>query len=113
MQDVSTELFSYGGKTYITLVDRYSGYIFSEHLPHLSTKDVIRQLKVWFCLFGFPKVIVSDNGPQFRSEFEVFCTNIGAKHITSSPYFPQSNGQAESAVYGRVAQVVQGLIWHL
>ena len=38
--------------------------------------------------------LVNDNGPQFRSDFK----HIGALHETSSPYFPQSNGQAKSAV---------------
>ena len=49
-------------------------------------------------MFGFPQVVLSDNGPQFRSDFGRFCAEIGAHHITSSPYFPQSNSQAESAV---------------
>ena len=98
MQEVSTDLFDYAGKSYITLVDRYSGYIFVEQLSQLSTDHVIKILRHWFLLFGFPKTILSDNGPQFRSEFSRFCSSIGAQHITSSPYFPQSNGQAESAV---------------
>ena len=33
---------------------------------------------------------------HYRGEFGQFCQSIGAVHITSSPYFPQSKGQAES-----------------
>ena len=98
MQEVSTDLFEHAGKSYVTMVDRYSGYLFSAPLTQLTTDHVVKQLKHWFYLFGFPKCIVSDNGPQYRNDFKKFCTSIGAEHVTSSPYFPQSNGQAESAV---------------
>ncbi len=38
----------------------------------------------------------SDNGPQLVSS--LFAEEYGFKHITSSPRYPQSNGQAECAV---------------
>ena len=42
---------------------------------------------------------MTDNGPQFDSrEFEEFTTKFGIKHETSSPRYPQANGQAERAV---------------
>lgn len=42
---------------------------------------------------------MSDNGPQFSGQaFATFAALYGFKHITSSPKFPQSNGEAERAV---------------
>ncbi len=55
-------------------------------------------LKHWFSKFGFPQIIRSDGGPQFRTEFSEFCKTYGIMHELSSPYNPQSNGLAESAV---------------
>ena len=42
--------------------------------------------------------IRSDGGPQFRTEFTLFCSQHGIKHELSSPYNPESNVLAEAAV---------------
>ncbi len=48
---------------------------------------------------GIPETVRSDNGPQYSSvEFVRFASRYGFQHTTSSPHFPQSNGQAERAV---------------
>ena len=42
---------------------------------------------------------MSDNGPQYSSnEFNIFANNHNFGHVTSSPLFPLSNGQVESAM---------------
>ena len=59
---------------------------------------MIDVLDGWFLDLGFPKTIRSDGGPQFRADFDTYCTNNNIKHETSSPYHPESNGLAEAAV---------------
>ena len=51
-----------------------------------------------FQLFGYPSVIRSGGGAQFRSEFDNFCASKNITHELTSPYNPQSNGLAENAV---------------
>ena len=46
-----------------------------------------------------PKVLCSDNGPQYVSaQFTEFCTSWGITHETSSPHYLQLNGFAEVSV---------------
>ncbi|KAM2013859.1 hypothetical protein ACFX1T_025524 [Malus domestica] len=46
--------------------------------------------------YGVPETIVTDRGPSFISkEVEEFASKYKIKMIQSSPYYPQSNGQAE------------------
>ena len=48
---------------------------------------------------GIPKVLCSDNSPQYASaQFTDFCIAWGISHETSSPHYLQSNGFAEACV---------------
>jgi len=52
-----------------------------------------------FCVFGYPLVIVSDNGPAFRnSMMEHMATFFGYRHVHILPYNAQANGTAEASV---------------
>ena len=60
---------------------------------------LIQELKEIFASQGIPEALVSDNGSQFSSkEFKDFTVAWGIAHVTSSPKFSQSNGEAKRAV---------------
>ena len=91
MDSIGTDLFSYAGKDYLIIVDRYSGFVLcSEHIPNTNSANIIKILSKWFNILGFPKILRSDGGPQLRSEFDTFCNNNTIKHELSSPYNPSS-----------------------
>ena len=98
MESVSLDLFELQGRHYLLMVDRYSFFTWVHPLRTLTTSAVTRQLKAWFQTFGLPAIAVSDNGPQFRSEFDEFCRRHFIKPVKSSAYNPESNGLAETAV---------------
>ena len=52
-----------------------------------------------FSEHGIPKVLCSDNGPQYVSaQFADFCMSWGITYETSSLHYPQSNGFAEECI---------------
>ena len=61
-----------------------------------TSTAIISALKSVFSQHSIPEIVRSDNGPQYPSTD--FAESYGFQHITSSPYFPQSNGQAERMV---------------
>ncbi|KAL8608117.1 hypothetical protein ACOMHN_016572 [Nucella lapillus] len=93
------DLFDLRGKTYLLIVDYYSRWVEIKPLPNSTSAETINQTKSVFAAQGIPDVVVSDNGPQFASEeFKNFASSYGFTHVTSSPRYPQSNGEAERAV---------------
>ena len=84
---VGADFFFHKGSTYLLMIDYYS-------------RDVeICQVTKAFSRQGIPDILFSDNGPQFSScEFKQFAKDYGFEHITSSPRYPQSDGEEERAV---------------
>lgn len=62
-------------------------------LTSTTSSSVITVMKRSFARFGIPDSAVSDNGPQFSTEFASF--TYGLAHQTSSLRYPQANGQAD------------------
>ena len=68
-------------------------------LPSMTSTAVIAALRSQFARYGVPSVLVSNNGPCYSSaEFKNFSEDWGFHHVTSSPGYPQSNGQSERTV---------------
>ena len=98
-EEVGADLFHLRGVTYLLVVDYCSKFPELIKLTSTTASNVINALKAVFARHGIPSCLRSDNGPQFDcSEMEAFATSYGFKHRTSSPRFPQSNGQVERAV---------------
>ena len=98
MEKISIDLFKAKGKNYMVTADRYSGYIWVDHLPARDTKTITSNIDRITRIFGVPLTCRTDGGPQFRGPFKQYCKSKGIVHETSSPYHPMSNGHAEAAV---------------
>ena len=98
-QVVGTDLFEFNKSNYLLIVDYFSRYPEVIQLTSTTSASVISGLKSVFSRHGIPEIVRSDNGPQYSSrEFMGFASSYGFQHLTSSPKFPQSNGQAERSV---------------
>ena len=98
-QLVSQDLFELKGVAYLITVDHYSDFYEIDRLPTIQSSAVIQATKQHFGRHGIPHTLLTDNGAQFTSDlFKTFAKNYQFNHITSSPYWSQSNGRAEAAV---------------
>ncbi|VDI70566.1 Hypothetical predicted protein [Mytilus galloprovincialis] len=103
---VAADISHLNGNDYILIVDYYSKWPEIHKLDNLTSKNTIAYLKSTFSRCGIPDIFYSDNGVQFSSlEFKDFAKDYGFQHLTSSPTYAQSNGQAE-----RTVQTIKSLL---
>ena len=96
---IGTDLFEFRGEHYLLSVCYRSKFLEVAKLESLRSGAVIEELKRQFGVHGIPAEVVSDNGSQFSSmEFQDFAKDYGFKHTTTSPHYPQANGEVERAV---------------
>ena len=102
----ATDVFEWNGENYSVLVDSYSGWFEIDKLNNLTSTTIIKKLKKHFAAHGIPTEVMTDNARYYTSEqFEMFASDWGFDHITSSPKYPQSNGLAERAVQSAKAMM--------
>lgn len=84
------------GHHLFVIVDYYSRFTEVELMDKIDSARAIAKLKIIFARFGFPLSITADNGRQFVSqEFKDFCETNNIKLISTTPYWPQQNGEVE------------------
>ena len=71
------DVFEHNEKQYILLVYYFSKFPIICRLHSMSTGTVNNQLKGIFSKNGIPENIISDGGPQFRSQFRDFAQEWG------------------------------------
>ena len=82
------------------MVDYYSRWFDIKELSDETSHSVIKALREAFATHGIPDVIMSDNGPQYSAEtFRQFAEAYHFTHVTSSPKYPQVNGEVERATH--------------
>lgn len=80
-----------------TLVDAATGFIITNPVKDKTSSGVADTLLNKFIpYFGYPKVIVTDQGKEnVNSEITALCQKYKINHIKSSVGHPQSNGMVE------------------
>ena len=97
-QDVAADLLGPlpGGEYLLVVVDYYSRYFEIEILKSVLSRDIVDSLDRIFARHGIPVSMKTDNGPQFiSSEFKNYMTTNGVQHVTSTPLWPQGNGEVQ------------------
>ena len=100
LHSLGIDLWYLNNKAFFAMACRYTAFLWVRKLHNETTRHLINQLDDIFSTMGFkPKILRSDKGPQFSNrEWEKWCKINDIIHQHSSPFFPSSNGHAESQV---------------
>ena len=64
---LGSDIMEFGKQHYLIVADHYSRYIEVRRLDSLTSTSTIDKPKSIFAAHGIPKLLISDNGPQFSS----------------------------------------------
>lgn len=85
-----------GNTHLLTIVDGFTKFLFLEAVKSTEAKYVIKVLESFIYLFGVPTRMISDRGSCFTSKsINLFCHELGIKHIINAVATPRANGQCE------------------
>ena len=81
----------------LVIVDNFTKWVECIPLENLTAVDTARAaVSHFFCRFGFPIQLVTDQGSTFESQlFKEMCRMFKIRKSRTTPYRPSANGQAE------------------
>ncbi|CAF4618796.1 unnamed protein product [Rotaria magnacalcarata] len=81
----------------LVITDYFTRHVTAIALPNCAAETTAQALfNEYFCKYGIPAVILSDQGSHFRNQLMDNIKHlIGYNHIYSTPYHPQTNGIVE------------------
>jgi hypothetical protein len=81
----------------LIITDYFTRHVTAVALPNCTAEITAQTLfNEYFCKYGVPAVILSDQGSHFRNQLmENIKLLIGYNHIYSTPYHPQTNAIVE------------------
>ncbi|CAF1044149.1 unnamed protein product [Rotaria sordida] len=91
-------IISLDGNRYVLVItDRLSGYVFAKPSPTNTAQDTARILmEEMILVHASPNILLTDQGTHFNNELMNVISNlVGCKHVFSTSYHPQTNGQTE------------------
>lgn len=62
-------------------------------LQPMEADEVAHHLKGLFLQFGFPKVLLTDNGSEFKAAVQILCKSIGTRMKHGRVCHPQTTGK--------------------
>ena len=80
----------------LVLVDYFSRFCKVEMMWSTTSEKIIECLEETFTTHCLPLSVISDNGPQFRSDvFERYVEDCGVEHRKATLLWPQANGEVD------------------
>ena len=91
----------------MTMIDACTNLVeIKRTLTTTSAEGAAAVENTWLARYPRPEKIVTDQGPEFQSEFTEMCERNGVKHHTSTSRNPQGNSLIE-AIHKTIGQVLR------
>jgi hypothetical protein len=88
-----------GLQAILAIVDVCAGFVLLRPMVDATALSVARVLWLVFTDFGFPRVIQSDNGPEYVNEVIAAMIEISCvEHRLITPYNPRADGKVERSI---------------
>ena len=88
-----------GMEAMIAIVDVCTGFVLLRPMPDATAASIAHVLWHVFTDFGFPKVIQSDNGPEYVNKVVSAMIELsGVDHRLITPYNPRADGKVERSI---------------
>jgi transposase InsO family protein len=88
-----------GNKYILVVVDHYSKWCEAKAVANHGAKTATKFLEDdVICRYGVPKFVLTDNGGEWATKFDVMCKDYDIQHQHTAPQWPQCNGMAERLI---------------
>ena len=95
----------------LVLIDIFTGFILLQALKDHTAETVARALWSMFCIIGFPKILQSDNGPEFTNDvLRALARITGTEHRFITPYNPRADGKVERSI-GSCMSIIKKMLY--
>jgi transposase InsO family protein len=99
-----------GHTALLVCIDVFTGFVFLRALKDTTAVTIAQQLWEIFSILGFPKILQSDNGPEYVSDvIRNLLQLTGMEQRLISPYNPRADGKVERAI-GVVMMVIKKML---
>jgi RNase H-like domain found in reverse transcriptase/Reverse transcriptase (RNA-dependent DNA polymerase)/Integrase core domain/Integrase zinc binding domain/Chromo (CHRromatin Organisation MOdifier) domain/Retrotransposon gag protein/Zinc knuckle len=99
-----------GYKALLVIICVFTGFIILRPIKTTSADIIAAELWSVFCLLGVPKILQSDNGPEFTNEvIRALVKLTGVEHRFISPYNPRADGKVERSIQ-TIMSIIKKLI---
>lgn len=94
----------------LVCIDVFTGYLLLRAVKDTTAVTIAQQLWEIFSILGFPKILQSDNGPEYVSDIiRALLQLTGMEQRLISPYNPRADGKVERAI-GVVVMIIKKLL---
>ncbi len=83
----------------LVAIDHYSKWCKAKAVADHGAKITARFLEDdVICRYGVPKFVLTNNGGEWATKFDVMCKDYGIHHQHTAPQWPQCNGMAKRLI---------------